>query len=129
MYIPDIEIPAGPWPILLNSRSWNKFTFILVKVQVFWKGHKIWKKISHLFWRYWVKIAVSSKQVGNFFKFCGLLTMSWLYQFHPIYFPKMIINMKKNMPIVISTKLIILFDYEMRVIPWNPVLSYILPLF
>ena len=38
-----------------------------LKVQLFWEGHKIWKKISHLFWCYWVKTAVLSKQVGDFF--------------------------------------------------------------
>ena len=37
------------------------FENIFSKVQLFWKGHKNLKKISHLFWRYWVKTAVLSK--------------------------------------------------------------------
>ena len=50
-----------------------------VKVQIFWKGLKVWKKISHLFWRCWVKTTVLSKQGWDFFKFCGPLIMSELY--------------------------------------------------
>ena len=38
-----------------------------VKVQLFWEGHKKFEKIPHLFWGYWVKTAVLSKQVGYFF--------------------------------------------------------------
>ena len=29
------------------------------------KATKIWKKISHLFWRYWLKTAVLSIQMGD----------------------------------------------------------------
>ena len=48
--------------IMLNYHTWA------IKVQLFWKGHKHLKKISHLFWRYWVKTTVLSKQVGDFFQ-------------------------------------------------------------
>ena len=39
------------------------------KVQLFWKGHKNLKKNSHLFWCYWVKPTVLSKQAGDFSNF------------------------------------------------------------
>ena len=38
------------------------------------------EKISHLFWRYWVKTTLLSKQVGYFFNFCGLLIIAELYK-------------------------------------------------
>ena len=41
------------------------------------KSTKIWK-LSHFFWRYWVKTTVLSKQVGIFFKFWGLPIISEL---------------------------------------------------
>ena len=50
---------------------WVKIVVILsvaqlVKFRFSEKATKF-EKISHLFWRYWVKTAVSSKQVGDFF--------------------------------------------------------------
>ena len=43
-----------------------EFFMLLGKVKTFWESHKIWKKITHLFWRYWVDL-------GVFFKFCGFI--------------------------------------------------------
>ena len=51
-----------------------KFLFI-VKLGYSEKATKIWKNLP-FFWHYWVKTAVVSKQVGDFFKFCDILIMS-----------------------------------------------------
>ena len=47
----------------------RKTLVLLGKVQVFLKGHKNLRKSPTCF-------DITSKQVGDFFKFCGLLTMS-----------------------------------------------------
>ena len=52
------------YPILGTTFLTNKSTLhwlqrnakCAYKVQVFWKGHKNWKKISHLFWYHWVNV-------------------------------------------------------------------------
>ena len=64
---------------ILHTSSLMETLSHVFKAQLFWKGHKNSKKISHLFWRYWVKTTVLSKQVGDAFKFCGLLIISELY--------------------------------------------------
>ena len=57
------------WPTLLVKVVKFKLKFSFSE-----KATKIWKKISHLLWRYLVKTAVLSKQAGGFFQFFGLLT-------------------------------------------------------
>ena len=42
------------------------------KVKILWEGHKVWKKISHLFWR------LLSKQMWSFQKTWTLKGMYWL---------------------------------------------------
>ena len=59
-----------PWKLRKENCSF-------VKVQLFWKGQKKFKKLP-LIWRYWVKTAVLSKPMWDFFKFCCLLIMSQL---------------------------------------------------
>ena len=48
------------------------------EVQILWEGHKIWKKISHLFWDY---VLSNVKQSGNFFQifvaFPEYLNFTW----------------------------------------------------
>ena len=71
-------------------------------VQFFWKGQKNLKKISHMFWHYWVRTAVSSKQVRDFFQILRpshnvlTLTAKLILFNDPMFIaPKWIINKKK----------------------------------
>ena len=38
---------------------------VIVKVQIFWEGHRIWKKSATLFWNHF-KYIVMSNQIGRF---------------------------------------------------------------
>ena len=49
--LPNFQVPDG---------------FFLYKVKTLWEGHKIWKKIFHLFWQNRWFYSVESKQTGHF---------------------------------------------------------------
>ena len=56
--------------LAMRRKKMRKRLFVS-KVKTLWEGHKNLKKISHMFWDYWLKTSVLSKQVvGDFFKFC-----------------------------------------------------------
>ena len=52
---------------LVRTKRKGPFLTEVIKVQLFWEGHKNLKKISHLFCRYWVKADILSKKNGRFF--------------------------------------------------------------
>ena len=58
----------------------SKFHEPYLLSSAFLKRSQKFENISHLFWCYWVNTTVLSKQVRDFFKFCGLLIISELYQ-------------------------------------------------
>ena len=66
----DILIPFSLTYVSLNVICTKVSKIWLLEFELFWKGHKNLKKseISHLFWHYWVKTTVLSKQVGDFFQ-------------------------------------------------------------
>ena len=60
----------------VNTLKYGSFSH---KIQLIWKaGPQKFENTSHLFWHYWVKTTVWTKQVGNFFKICDLLIISKL---------------------------------------------------
>ena len=75
-YVPSYSAMFFKHYICLKSSLFFRafYSKVTVKSSFSVKFTKIWKYL-HLFWRYWVKTAVLSKQVGDFFKFCGLLIM------------------------------------------------------
>ena len=72
----------GLWPtqnIWTLKDQFEEKMILFIKFSFYEKATKIWKKISHLFWRYWLKTTVLSQHEGDCFKFFGLLRKAELY--------------------------------------------------